>query len=147
VIEERRDSGMQRLGVDERRAERTVRMRPAGEQRHAHAVAARLDPAGEQPDQLLLAGRTHQHGAGVGRERRRGRERKGRLVEPVRLDRAAGERLPLGGDAGEPGERAPFGGERDFARGEHAYGIVGAYPYRRTGDHFAGICASLMRKA
>ena len=49
MIEERRDRGIRLVAVDQRHAERRIRMGPAGERRH-HAVAP-LDARRKQPDQ------------------------------------------------------------------------------------------------
>ena len=65
AIEERDDRGFRLLAVDQRGAERRIRMGPAGERRE-HAIAA-LDARREQPDQPLRHRfRPHQHGAGIG---------------------------------------------------------------------------------
>ena len=69
AIEECDDRGFGLVAVDQRHAERRVRMGPAGERRD-HAVAA-LDARREQADQPLRHRlRPHQHGADIRAEHR-----------------------------------------------------------------------------
>ena len=100
MIEPGGDDGLGLGAVDQRHAERRVRMHPAG-----HHQAARM--AGKQADQPA-GHRSHQHGAGVGAEHRSRREREGRLVEHVGLDRGGGQRPPFVGDRSQLGETSPL---------------------------------------
>ncbi len=93
MVEPGGDHGLGLVAIDQRRAERRVRVGPAGEHRQRHAVAT-LDPRREQAEQLARM-RPDQHGADIVRRTPARRQREGRLVEHVRLERARGERAPL----------------------------------------------------
>ena len=56
VVEKGRDDVRTGVAVDQRGAERRVRMGPAGEQRKADSIAPPLDPARKQPDQAARLG-------------------------------------------------------------------------------------------
>ena len=127
--EPRGDDRLRRFALDKRHAERTVGMRQADEQRQVETVAALLDARRKEAEQPARARcRPDQQRAGIGREHRRGGQRKGRLIEDVGLERARGKLAPFGHDRRKLGEDPPF--DREGIR-RIAVGEDGA---ARTGD-------------
>ncbi len=127
------DDRLRRLALDERHAERRVRVRPADQHRQLETIAPRLDPRRKQAEQPARArSRPHQQRADVGPEHRRRGEREVGLVEHVRLERLRGKLAPRRRDRFETGERAPF--HRELMRGV----TVGQHGAARAHDRRGG---------
>ena len=128
------DHGIRRLALDKRRTERRIGMRPRLQNRQRQAVAAPHHARREKAKKLLrLIAGPHQHRADIAAEYRARRQREGRLVKHVGLERAAGEAPPFVRYCDKIGEPAPFHGKRTdrIAVGEN--GAAGAGD-RRNGS-------------
>ncbi len=106
IIEPGGDHRLRLVAIDQRRAERRIRVRPA-DQHRSEAAAPAADARGEQARELATGG-PHQYGTHVRAEHWRRGERKGRFVEHVGLERARGECAPFRGDGFERCNAAPL---------------------------------------
>ena len=123
------DDRLGRIALDQRRAERTVRMRPADEDRQLEPIAALRDARRKKAEQLSRPrSRPDQDRADAVAEHGRGGERESGLVKDVGLERARGEVAPVVRYRDELGQPAPF----------HRKGVdrvtVGDHGAARAGD-------------
>ena len=116
------ENGLGRLVVDERRAERSVSVGPAQDDRPGQAVAIALGPRRKQAEEASRRSvRPDQRGANVAPKQRLSGERKRGLIEHVGHERTGSERAPLRGDRRKLREGPPLDFKGGLDRAVHGF--------------------------